>query len=182
MAETRTFQAPEIDLSDLANNLGDWYRSQRFEVQMLDVHGGGVLVQASKGGWRNVVGMSSALNVVLRQNGTTLSVEVGAGKWLDKAAVGAVSLAVLWPLAVAAAWGAWKQSQLPKQTYDFIQQFIAMKGASQSLSPVQPSSSPQLAQPGSPVDASASFKFCPACGNSVGETDRFCAKCGHNLT
>jgi len=88
MSETRTLQAPEIDLNDLANNLGDWYRSQRFEVQMLDVHGGGVLVQASKGGWRNVVGMSSALNVVLRQNGTTLSVEVGAGKWLDKAAVG----------------------------------------------------------------------------------------------
>jgi hypothetical protein len=177
MSETRTFQAPEIDLSDLANNLSDWYRSQRFEVQMLDVHGGGVLVQASKGGWRNVVGMSSALNVVLRQNGSTLSVEVGAGKWLDKAAAGAVSLAILWPLAVVAAWGAWKQSQLPKQTYDFIQQFITMKGASQSLPLVQP----PLSQPSSPVDSNASFKFCPACGNSVGESDRFCSKCGHTL-
>lgn len=181
MSETRTFQAPEIDLSDLASNLGDWYRSQRFEVQLLDVHGGGILVQASKGGWRNVVGMSSALNVVLSQDGSTLSVEVGAGKWLDKAAVGAVSLAVLWPLAIAAAWGTWKQSQLPKQTYDFIQQFIAMKGASQSLLS-QAAASSQLAQASSPVDSSASFKFCPACGTSVGEADRFCAKCGHGLT
>jgi hypothetical protein len=178
MSETRVFQAPRIDLSDLAHSLNDWYRSQHFEVQMLDVHGGGVLVQASKGGWRNVVGISSALNVVLRQNGSTLSVEVGAGKWLDKAAagaVGAVSLAVLWPLAVAAAWGAWKQSQLPKQTYDFIQQFITMKESSESLSQVQLSLNQSS-------DLNVSFKFCPACGNSVGEADRFCSKCGHTLT
>jgi len=178
MTETRSFQAPEINLNELTDNLQDWYKSQNFTVQMLDVHGGGILIQTSKGGWRNAVGMSSALNVVLRQNGSTLSVEIGAGKWMDKAAVGAVSLFVLWPLAVTTAWGAWKQSQLPKQTYEFIQKFIDMKGSVQyassaQLSPLHPSSS---------TDATGYFKFCPACGNSVGESDRFCSKCGHTLT
>lgn len=178
MTETRIFQAQEINLNELADNLQDWYKSQDFTVQMLDVNGGGILIQTSKGGWRNAVGMSSALNVVLRQNSSTLSVEVGAGKWLDKAAVGAVSLFVLWPLAVTTAWGAWRQSQLPKQTYEFIQKFIDMKGSAQYTSYAQSSSS----QTSPTADSTGYFKFCPACGNSVGENDRFCSKCGHTLT
>jgi hypothetical protein len=178
MPDTRTFHAPDIDLNDLASNLQGWYQSQRFTVQMLDVHEGGILVQASKSGWRNAVGMSSALNVVLRQKDSILSVEIGAGKWLDKAAVGVVSWFILWPLAVTTAWGAWRQSQLPKQTYDFIQQFITLKSASQYVASTQ--SSPP--QPNTSADSNESFKFCPACGNSVGENDSFCSKCGHILT
>ena len=178
MSETRTFQVSKIDLSDLANNLSDWYRSQRFEVQMLDVHGGGILVQASKGGWRDIVGISSALNVVIRQGDSTLYVEIGPGKWLDKAAVGAISVAIFFPLAIAAGWGAWRQSQLPKQTYDFIQQFITVRGYCQPSSLEQVSTSLSSKS----LDSSDSFKFCSACGNSVGETDLFCSKCGHTLT
>jgi hypothetical protein len=178
MPETRTFQAPEIDVNDLASSLHDWYQFQRFTVQILDVHGGGILVQASKSGWRNAVGMSSALNVVLRQNGSALFVEIGAGKWLDKAAVGVVSLFILWPLLVTTAWGSWRQSQLPKQTYDFIQQFITMRCTPQYVSSTQSSPS----QPNPSADSTDSFKFCPACGNSVSESDRFCSKCGHTLT
>jgi len=180
MTETRSFQAPEINLNELTDNLQDWYKSQNFTVQMLDVHGGGILIQTStsKGGWRDAVGMSSALNVVLHQNGSTLSVEIGAGKWMDKAAVGAVSLFVLWPLAVTNAWGVWKQSQLPKQTYDFIQKVIDTKVAAQYVPPIQSLQS----QPITFSESTGSFKFCPACGNSVGESDRFCSKCGHTLT
>ncbi|WP_103666463.1 zinc ribbon domain-containing protein [Pseudanabaena sp. BC1403] len=178
MTETRTYQIPEIDLNELADNLQDWYKSKNFTVQKLTVDGGGVLVQASQGGWRDVVGISSSLNVVLRQNESTLLVEIGAGKWLDKAAVGAVGVFFLWPLAVTNAWGVWKQSQLPKQTYDFIQKAIDMKVAAQYT----PSTQSLLPQLGALNDSTNSFKFCPACGNSVGENDRFCSKCGHTLT
>jgi hypothetical protein len=124
MSETRSFHAPDISVNSLVNALSDWYRSQNYTVQALDVHGGGVLLQAKRGGWRNLVGMSSALNIVLRQQGANLAVEIGAGQWADKAIVGTVSLFVLWPLAVTAAWGTWKQSQLPNRTFEFIQQFV----------------------------------------------------------
>jgi hypothetical protein len=40
---------------------------------------------------------------LFQQSGETLTVEIGAGKWIDKAAVGTVSLFILWPLAVTAA-------------------------------------------------------------------------------
>ena len=49
--------------------------------------------------------MSSALNVVFRHAGDSVQVEIGAGKWIDKAAVGTVSLFILWPLAVTAGIG-----------------------------------------------------------------------------
>jgi hypothetical protein len=124
MSETRSFYSPYLNVDSLVSALSDWYRSQGYNVQALDVHGGGVLVQASKGGWRNFVGMSSALNVSLLQDGTNLNVEISAGKWMDKAVVGTISMFVLWPLAVTTAWGTWKQSQLPKNTFEFIQQFV----------------------------------------------------------
>ena len=62
-----------------------------------------ILLQIKKrGGWRNYVGMATSLNVLFHQSGDTLTVEIGAGKWIDKAAVGTVSMFVLWPLAVTA--------------------------------------------------------------------------------
>jgi hypothetical protein len=211
MSETRNFNAPNLDLSRLATALVDWYRGQDFKVQQIDMQEGGILVQASQGGWRNVVGMASALNVVLRQDVTGLVVEIGAGKWLDKAAVGAVSMFVLWPLALAAAYGAWQQSQLPKRTFEFIQQYLAV-----SASPTPTASAPSVAAPATPVivppapptpptstpevatasttmtpgesppapapSVTASLRFCPACGNGVSEADRFCSSCGHKLS
>jgi hypothetical protein len=80
-----------------------------------------LLIQVKKrGGWREFVGMATSLNVVLRQSGNTLTVEIGAGKWIDKAAAGVVSLVVLWPLAVTAGFGAWEQMKLPDRIFDYI--------------------------------------------------------------
>lgn len=172
MTETRNFYAPNLQIDSLVNELSDWFSSQSFNVQSLHVHGGGILVQASKGGWRNLVGMSSALNVVLRQNGTDLTVEIGAGKWMDKVGVGAVSIFVLWPLAVTAAWGAWKQSKLPKKTFEFIQQFVSISRSNED----------GHATVKQPVESVAtSVRFCPSCGASVTENARFCSNCGYSL-
>lgn len=172
MTETRNFYAPNLQIDSLVNELSDWFSSQSFNVQSLDVRGGGILVQVNKGGWRNLVGMSSALNVVLRQNGTELIVEIGAGKWMDKVGAGAVSMFVLWPLAVTAAWGAWKQSQLPKQTFEFIEQFVSMSGGNEDAQA-------NITQSVEPV--ATSVRFCPSCGASVTENARFCSNCGYSL-
>jgi hypothetical protein len=61
--------------------------------------------------------MPTSLNVVFHQAADTLTVEVGSGKWIDKAAAGAVSVL---PLAVTARIGAWKQSALPDKISEYI--------------------------------------------------------------
>jgi hypothetical protein len=80
-----------------------------------------VLLQIKKrGGWRDFVGMATSLNIVFRQSVDTLTVEIGAGKWIDKAAVGTVSMFILWPLAVTAGVGAWEQMKLPEKVFNYI--------------------------------------------------------------
>ena len=82
----------------------------------------GVLLQIKKrGGWRNFVGMASSLNIVFHQTGETLTVQIGAGQWIDKIAAGGVSLFVLWPLAITAGVGAWLQLKLPEKVFDYIE-------------------------------------------------------------
>jgi len=80
---------------------------------------------AQQSGWRKFVGMSTALNITLDRRGDELTVEIGAGQWLDKAAVGAVSLLVLWPLAVTAAIGAWNPMKMPERVFGHISDLLS---------------------------------------------------------
>lgn len=64
--------------------------------------------------------MGTSLNIVFHQLGDTLTVEIEAGKWIDKAAVGTVSMFILWPLAVSSAFGAWEQMKMPDKIFDYI--------------------------------------------------------------
>src|SRR4051794_29337990 len=99
MADVRTFAAGEVHLPDLIASLSTWLSDESFTTQILKTADGGTLLQVEKqGGWRKLVGMSTALNIVFRHTDGRLMVEIGAGRWMDKAAVGTVSLLILWPL------------------------------------------------------------------------------------
>ena len=76
------------------------------------------------GGWRKFVGMSTALNIVFHQVENTVNVEIGAGRWIDKAATGTVGFLILWPLAVIAGFGAWQQMKMPERVFEHIAKFL----------------------------------------------------------
>ncbi len=124
--ETRSFPCTTEKFHGLLADLEDWLISQNFNCQQITGKDGGtidkytVLQVAKKGGWRKFVGMGTALNIVLYQKPNHIIVEIGAGRWVDKATVGTVSMFVLWPLAFAAGFGAWQQIKLPKKIYQYI--------------------------------------------------------------
>jgi serine/threonine protein kinase len=121
--QMRRFSAPGLRLSELRLDLERWLIGQGFNVQDLLTEDGATLIQMEqKSTWRKLTGMSSALNIILDHRDDELIVEIGAGHWMDKAAVGAVSLFVLWPLAVTAAIGAWSQMKLPEQIFTRIEE------------------------------------------------------------
>ncbi|MDY7040276.1 MAG: zinc ribbon domain-containing protein, partial [Chloroflexota bacterium] len=172
MAEQKIYSAPDVDVRELAGVVSDWFQNQQFEVQTLESPGGGLVVQARQPeAWRSIVGMSSALNVTMTRQGENLVVQMGAAKWVDKAAVSAVTLILFWPALIAPAYGAWKQSQLPKQVFQLIDQYV-VTGQVPVVAPAPVAAAPAAA----PVPASAAR--CPSCGQAVRAEAKFCDNCG----
>ncbi|MGH8543283.1 MAG: zinc ribbon domain-containing protein [Gammaproteobacteria bacterium] len=174
--------APRME--ELVKHLEDKYRSRDFEVQVLDIFDGaarGKLFQTkevSQKGWltqvKNVTGLGTAATVKLLARGhDDLEVEVTGGKWLDKAAAGAVSLVVLWPLIVTAAVGAWKQSTLLDEIYKDVALFLA--GHSPVAPAVGKAPPPNLKQTPEPR------VHCPNCGGPTSAGAKFCGNCGTKL-
>ena len=71
------------------------------------------------------MGMSTALNIFFHQVENTVNVEIGAGRWIDKATTGAVAYFILWPLAVTAGIGAWQQMKMPERVFEHIVKFLS---------------------------------------------------------
>ena len=118
---SRRYACPEEDTVRLINDVKVWLDSQGFDTQQVSADDQSLLVQIKKrGSWRDLVGMATSLNVLFHHDNETLTVEIGAGKWVDKAAVGAVGLFILWPLAIPAGMGAWEQMKMPDKIFDFI--------------------------------------------------------------
>ncbi len=121
MPQSRTFSLPHARLDSLVNEMRAWFQEQKFECQKLTTENNGYVLQVQKkGAWRNFVGMSTALNVAFFPLDNIVKVEVGAGRWIDKASVGTVSFFILWPLAVTSAFGAWDQMRMPERVFDRV--------------------------------------------------------------
>ncbi|OGO04287.1 MAG: hypothetical protein A2Y73_04115 [Chloroflexi bacterium RBG_13_56_8] len=175
MPEQRMYSAPDVDLANLAEALNQWFQGQGYEAQVLAAPGEGYVVQARRPeSWRSWVGMSAALNVTLTPQGENLMVQTGAAKWADKAVVGAVGVLILWPMIIPAAYGAWKQKQLPDEVFRFIDQYVVSGGKVPTMSIA---GAPVAAAP-----ASSPRVRCPSCGEPVREGAKFCDNCGASLT
>jgi len=176
MAEQRMYHAPGVDLRELASVVSDWFQNQKFETQILEAPGGGLVVQARQPeAWRSILGMSSALNVTMTPQGENLVVQMGAAKWVDKAAVGAVGVLLFWPALIPAAYGAWKQKQLPNQVFQLIDQYVATG----QVPVIPPAPAPAKKAP-APTAAPSGLQ-CPSCGKPVREGAKFCDNCGAPL-
>lgn len=68
---------------------------------------------------KQFIGMDKALTVrFICLEGRKLAIEMGEAKWGDKGAVMVVSMFVLWPLAITAGVGIYRQKKLPQKIID----------------------------------------------------------------
>jgi len=89
MIQSKTFPCSSSRFSELITSTQSWLAREGFKCQKLQTEDGGTLLQIEKvGGWRKFVGMSTALNIVFHQVENTVNVEIGAGRWIDKATTG----------------------------------------------------------------------------------------------
>jgi len=74
---------------------------------------------------RKAIGMSTALNIVFRQVENTVNVEIGGGRWADKAVVaGIATFVTLGVLIIPASIGTWQQAKMPERIFRHIAEFL----------------------------------------------------------
>lgn len=118
----------KITAAELSRAIALWFHRRDFETQCFN-DGSTFLVQAKKGGTlAKVAGMSYALTVRLKQREGGVEVETGAGRWLDKAAAGAVGWLAFFPLAVTAGIGLYNQGKLVEDLLNFLEVYVAEAG------------------------------------------------------
>lgn len=178
MADSRVFSLNASSVEAVCEQLEGFLRTEKkMEVQSAPVDGG-FLLQAGqpKDVLRSISGMRIATNVQLSASGDELTVTIGEGQWMDKLGVGAVGVFFLWPLAITAGIGAYKQKMLPSEIFDFISRTLGSQGT-----PAAFTAAPSPA--GAPAQSSAPFTSisCPQCGAKLSADSKFCNKCGAKI-
>lgn len=116
-------KTPQLVAYEIQNYL---VNSENMETQVLGSSDGATIIQgrASGGKWKQWIGMDKAISVKLWETNGILSVEVGESKWIDKGAVMAVSMFVLWPLTITSGIGMYKQAKLPEKIFTCVRNYL----------------------------------------------------------
>lgn len=153
----------------------------------------GYFIQAKEAsdGWKKFAGMTLATQVQIIDAGSTITVNIGNGKWSDKAGAAAVGMVLFAPLAVTAAIGAVNQKKLPNEIFDYIEQFIMSGGKSVvvSMAPSMGLKENQVLCPNCKTPNDNDCKFCQSCGTPIMNRcpqcqsfvalgKKFCPECG----
>jgi len=151
--DARFYNADDIDIEQLANNLENVYRAQGFQVQHVG-NNDQIMVQLKKGSdFEALIGLQAALSVILQRTGGGLLAMIGQQRWIDKAAVGAVGIIaapVLWPLMITAGAGAIRQASLGNQVLNVVDGIVRQMRPEIQIGPVPVQIMPQIQQQWAP--------------------------------
>ncbi len=163
--DARFYNSEDIDIERLASDLVNVYQAQGYQAQQIGSNDQ-VLVQLKKGGdFEAILGMQAALSVTLQRTAGGVLALLGQQKWLDKAAVGAVgivALPILWPLALTAGVGAWRQASLGNQVLNIVDGLVRQQRPGIQAGPIPLQIMPQVQQQWAPPPYSQTPAYIPS--------------------
>ena len=200
MADAKVFRMDSsLTLEDVAHAVEDFLRTQkRLETEGVNQSETSYFIQARQTeGWKKFVGMDQAIQVRLSVYGDLLTVDLGAGRWVDKLGAATVGYIVFAPLLITAVIGAIGQQKLPQEIFDFVQRytFIGKPLDINDFREQPPEEEPQSLCAACGAALPEGAKFCPACGKPATqpktcpvcgaapavESAKFCSECGAPL-
>ena len=200
MADAKVFRMDSsLTLEDVAHAVEDFLRTQkRLETEGVNQSETSYFIQARQTeGWKKFVGMDQAIQVRLSVYGDLLTVDLGAGRWVDKLGAATVGYVVFAPLLITAVIGAIGQQKLPQEIFDFVQRytFIGKPLDINDFREQPPEEEPQSLCAACGAALPKGAKFCPACGKPATqpktcpvcgaapavESAKFCSECGAPL-
>ena len=171
MSEARIYQLPaEQTLTGVAYALERFLREEKsLEAEGLSVGEDSYFIQARQtDGWKKFVGMDQAIQVRLSVYSNMLTVDLGAGRWVDKLGAATLGYIIFSPLLLTAAIGAIGQQRLPQEIFDFVQRYTFL-GKPLDINDFAPKA-PEAPEEPAPL--------CPSCGAALPEGAKFCPGCG----
>jgi hypothetical protein len=114
-----------VSAEEVARALADHFRAQEFEVQVYRSNENRTVMQARKESlWRQLLGVSYALTVVITPGEGQLSISLGGHEWVDAAVSGAIGLVAVPPVLLGTAYGIWKENRLDQEVWQVIDQAV----------------------------------------------------------
>ena len=114
-----------VTAEEIAQALADHFRAQEFEAQVYRTSEDRTVMQARKESlWRQLLGVTYALTVVLTPGEGQLSIGLGGHEWVDAAVSGAIGLVAVPPVLLGTAYGIWKENQLDKEVWQVIDKAV----------------------------------------------------------
>ena len=171
MADAKVFRmGGNQTLEDVAHALEDFLRTQKhLETEGVAQSETSYFIQARQTeGWKKFVGMDQAIQVRLSIYGGILTVDLGAGRWVDKLGAATLGYIIFSPLLLTAAIGAIGQQRLPQEIFDFVQRYTFL-GKPLDINDFAPKAPEAPEEPAS---------LCPSCGVALPEGAKFCPGCG----
>ena len=168
--DTRFYQSQMLDIERVAYDLEQIFIMQGYQVQRFG-NSDHMVVQFKKGGdFAAIVGMQAALTLTLHRSSGGVMAVIGQQKWADKAAIGAVGMLIVWPLAFTAGAGMIRQSNLVNEVLNALDSVVRKQQANVQIGPAPDYLLQQIQQPAplpapqwasSPVQPPAPQQFTP---------------------
>ena len=171
MADAKVFRmGGNQTLEDVAHALEDFLRTQKhLETEGVAQSETSYFIQARQTeGWKKFVGMDQAIQVRLSVYSNMLTVDLGAGRWVDKLGAATLGYIIFSPLLLTAAIGAIGQQRLPQEIFDFVHRYTFL-GKPLDINDFAPKA-PEAPEEPAPL--------CPSCGAALPEGAKFCPGCG----
>ncbi len=195
MANSKTFALLNgLTVEDIGEHLVSWFQTTKNMIAEGGPAQGGYFVQAKNegDGWKKLSGLSLAIQVQLIKADSNVLVNCEFGKWSDKVGAGTVGMLLFAPLAATAAFGAFKQSQLPNEVFGEVEKYIISGGKSAVVTIGQMLNDNEIQCPVCKAKNPRGQKFCSRCGAKLGKTcpncgaavdsnTKFCPECGSQI-
>lgn len=163
--DARFYNSDDIDVEQLALDLVKAYQAQGYNAQQIGDKNQ-MLVQLKKGGdFEAILGMQAALTVSIQRTAGGVLAMIGRQRWIDKAAVGAIGIAgiaFLWPLAVTAGVGAFRQASLANQALNMVDGLVRQQRPGLIGGTIPSNLLPQAQQQWLPLPAPSTPTYVPS--------------------
>ncbi len=145
----------------IAKRIQEEFQSEGYEVTMDALSSGGYDISITKGGvFKAVLGMKTALKVILLPQSNNIHFEAGVGIWGQQVIPTIISMFFFWPILITQIWGMVEQSKLDDKALDIAKDVVYMNSN------------------GATTTHSNGGMFCTDCGTQNAESAKFCSGCG----